>query len=506
MKRLMILLAVLLALCVSACADQLAEEDALQVMLDAHPGYSILTCDQWSPTAAAVLGKGEERILCVAEKKNNEWVLTVDNAKALPKGAEVSILMDTDTSLFWSIREENQWLQYSCFRQNGVWGQVTCIRQSIHGENGLIETSYPWEDNMMRELVEYYDANENFIRREEGPWIPAQWLGEYLTLDKYDAEIVPVPDGGDANDGWLNRDALRRCAEEIAPGYAFVSGEATNDGLELLAEKDGALRLITCVCINGEKITNISSVLPEGTHYGWENFGDCVTINQRVAAAVRPYANGVWGVDYTWPMGEGEELFFGRNWVSDSNMPGRGVFYVGDNPWSDVSAVRWDTLPATMEEALEHIDPGRWAAVNNPNPADRLHLREKADRGSRSFGKYYNGTPVEVLQKGETWTRVRIQGRTGWMMTRYLAFGKDAWKVKNAFPDLFFAEHGTCFPVWQEIDDQAGQISAGGDWTAEESENFCIIGLLGDEWYHVWFTDLDVGGYMRQSDFWPGNG
>jgi len=512
MKRLLICLLILLCLCGLACAEEVAAP-ALQLMQAKHPGYTLLDADQCGYTAAAVLGQGEERVLCVAEKVDGAWVLTIDNAKALPKGAEVSLLLDTDDVLFWSmIVEEVNFTKawhYSCFRKDGVWGQVNCTRYSDGGEQGYWEYTYHWENGALRLIAEHRDDHENLLERQEGVAIPAKWLGEYLLLDNYDATVVPVSGYGDDPDSWLNKDTLRRCLEELQPGYTFVSGGATEDGLEILArDKAGALRLVTAACIDGEPIANIGAPLPEGTFYGWENFWDCVAINGRAAAAVRPYADGAWGVDYTWPMRDGgEEIFFGRNWVSGDRMVSSGKIYVGDNPWSDITTADWSSLPATMEEALEQLDPSRWAVVNNPNPADRLHMREKADRESRSIAKYYNGTPVEVLEKGKTWTRVRIQGINGWMMTQYLAFGKDAWAVKDALPDMFLLEEKSVFPVWTEDNVIRGKkLAADGDWTVEKGEHVCIIGILGEEWYHVWFPDLDEGGMMRQSDFWPGNG
>ncbi|MDR0896252.1 MAG: SH3 domain-containing protein [Oscillospiraceae bacterium] len=64
-----------------------------------------------------------------------------------------------------------------------------------------------------------------------------------------------------------------------------------------------------------------------------------------------------------------------------------------------------------------------YATVNNPNPADRLNLRAQASSGSTSLGKYYNGTSVRVLEYGNTWCYVQVEGKTGYMMTRYLYFG-----------------------------------------------------------------------------------
>ncbi len=60
------------------------------------------------------------------------------------------------------------------------------------------------------------------------------------------------------------------------------------------------------------------------------------------------------------------------------------------------------------------------AVVNNPNPADRLNLRESTSDRSASLGKYDNGTQVEVLGVGEVWYHVRVNGQYGYMMGKYL--------------------------------------------------------------------------------------
>jgi hypothetical protein len=33
-----------------------------------------------------------------------------------------------------------------------------------------------------------------------------------------------------------------------------------------------------------------------------------------------------------------------------------------------------------------------------------------------------------------------------------------------------------------------------------------IIGIIGNEWYHVWFPATGEYGFVRQDDLWPGNG
>lgn len=508
MKRLLLVILLLCSLWSVACAVPNPEDVARETLQAAHPDYAMLDFDQWGDAAAAVLGKGEERILCVAEGHSGEWEIVVDNPRALPAGAEVSLLMDSDISLYWSIPgkvADVTWM-YSCFRGVWEWGEVDCIRMELSATQ-LVETSLYWENDTLKRVTEYRDVNENFLRREESAAIPAKWMRSYRSLQTYDASVLPVQEDSWYYNGWLNKAALRLCAAEIAPEYTFVDGAAKEDGIELLMrDKDGTLRLVTCACYDGAPITNISSPLPENTHYGFENFWDAIAVNMHSAAGVSPYADGVWAVRYTWPMtSEGDILFYGRNWISCEG--GRFTrLYVGDHPWTDISSTDWNTLPASLEEALTHLDPSRWAVVNNPDPADRLHLRYRDDRTSRSFGKYYNGTPAEVLRTAGDWAFVRVGGMSGWMMKEYLAFGKDAWEVGAVFPSLSFVEDKDYFLVWREDRMLDGKFPADGDWSVERGENFVIMGIVEDDWYHVWFPDLEESGYMRQSDFWPGNG
>ncbi len=97
---------------------------------------------------------------------------------------------------------------------------------------------------------------------------------------------------------------------------------------------------------------------------------------------------------------------------------------------------------------------GDGAVVNNPNPADRLHLRKEPNASSASLGKYYNGTWVTVLEyRDDGWQKVgiglagwdggkEVYQRVGYMMTQYLThdFGGAAQKVKSAMPEYVFVE------------------------------------------------------------------
>ncbi|MBR6187240.1 MAG: SH3 domain-containing protein [Clostridia bacterium] len=52
-----------------------------------------------------------------------------------------------------------------------------------------------------------------------------------------------------------------------------------------------------------------------------------------------------------------------------------------------------------------------------------LNLRQCAGLDAKVLGQYGTGTWIEVLEKGETWSKVKVDGKTGYMMTKYLNFG-----------------------------------------------------------------------------------
>lgn len=61
---------------------------------------------------------------------------------------------------------------------------------------------------------------------------------------------------------------------------------------------------------------------------------------------------------------------------------------------------------------------GGYATVDT----NRLYLRQSASKSSKSLGLFSRGTYVTVLEQGNTWCKVKVNGITGYMMTEYLAF------------------------------------------------------------------------------------
>lgn len=49
-----------------------------------------------------------------------------------------------------------------------------------------------------------------------------------------------------------------------------------------------------------------------------------------------------------------------------------------------------------------------------------LNLRESASLSAKVLGQYPTGTLVEIVESGDTWHKVEVDGKTGYMMAKYL--------------------------------------------------------------------------------------
>ena len=183
-------------------------------------------------------------------------------------------------------------------------------------------------------------------------------------------------------------------------------------------------------------------------------------------------------------------------------------YVYGNHPYYDVTKLPFAEFPTSYAQAVQQLDNTNWAVVNNPKPTDRLHLREKPDRKSVSLGKFYNRTPVYVDEIRGEWAHVTI-GRdlSGWMMTKYLAFGADMDKVKCAFPQLSLIEK-----YQENVADELAYdyyVFDAPNWSAEKTlwnwgEECYLIGVI-DDFYIIMDSDENVR-YIPQDWLWAGNG
>ena len=110
-------------------------------------------------------------------------------------------------------------------------------------------------------------------------------------------------------------------------------------------------------------------------------------------------------------------------------------------------------------------------------------------------------TPENVLPP---WTnraapcKVTVNGKTGYMMTRYLVRGGGNQDVSCAFETLMAVEAlGDGAPIYRVPDDT---VEAFGRFLGDY-----VIGVYGDDWVIAMTWDGDVG-YVRRADLWAGNG
>jgi uncharacterized protein YgiM (DUF1202 family) len=140
-----------------------------------------------------------------------------------------------------------------------------------------------------------------------------------------------------------------------------------------------------------------------------------------------------------------------------------------------------------------------FAVVNNPNPADRLHLRTQPRTGATSLGKYYNGVTVEVLSyPSDTWVEVRIGNTVGYMLKQYLT----ASGVASASPTVTVnnpnsADRLNLRTAMSETSESLGKYHNG--------TQVVVLGV-GTTWHHVavdgkkgymmakYLTPVDSGG------------
>lgn len=483
-----------------------AEVEAL--LRAALPSHTISHAGQCGNTAAAVLTDGQTQTLCVAEQNNGTWQLVVCNPNALRQDTPVtSLYLDTDEVLFWSYHSYDAvYDTYNAYRsQSDHQWRVGGMMQSETHDNGNITEAHLSHDGGKLYYTTYFcDENENALSARQYTPVPAAWLEEQLLLTAYDDSRFPKPNQYYTH-SWLSDDATAKAAAELFPGETFLGGCAKEDHLAFFLQQPDGKRIIA-VCTfdhaDGWRITR-STPLPEGTTYGYENFSSSLVIGD-LLVNVGPMDESTCGITYIYnmeDMASGETMFrLGKNWVSDDAPIGYGCRF-GDHPWADLSTMDWNTLPRTLNEALSIMDAGHWAVVNNPNPQDRLHLRTAPDKGATSLGKYYNGTPVRIVAITEDWVQVDIFGVTGWMMMEYLAFGDAGHQVEAVFPARVAADTGKHHYVYADPS-TTNTIAC----YEHPQQDLLVLGIAGDEWYHVWFPEDHVTGYVLQSDWKEGNG
>lgn len=527
MKRMILLLWMLAMLCAPCCAEEAAKlpQAVLDLCETAHPGYAVAAQDGWGDESrgqfALILSRDGDNILCMAEKAQDEaaYRLTIDNTNAVYDGDVLpGVLIDSGGDSLWYTyvdQEADSSEHYNAFKTNGQWGRVSVLAYWPK-EDGFTGMMSGISDGAL--FYEETDEDENENIRDRWMYAPISVSPEYaqslelahFNINTYDA---------DPRDGLYPLTGSEAFARmQAMAGYPLQDMDISTVHTAKLYQMEAGKSLLRIEDWNGTFAQVAALIRFEGeavmdTYHAGE--GEVLVESGKMMYSVERIDEGCWvlrgvdaesgvravGPDYAAPDGQ---IVVYRN---------DGYIY-GASPWERLprtgEALKPELAPvlaASYEEMTAQLDPNAYALVNNPNPEDRLHLRAKPDKGAHSYGKFYNRTPVRVLERGDTWTKVQI-GRggaamTGYMMTKFLAFDEnEKAQLACAFPQLHLKEEyrgsGLCMyaePLGSAVTDRMFR---------QESNDF-IIGVSGDDWYIVLRADGAVG-YVPQGAFWAGNG
>ena len=516
MKRMSFILTALLCLAIGAQADGTGPSPMPQgvlALLEAkYPRYTVAVSDGWGDERrgqlAMVLTDGEDNILCIAEKAESDaaYAFTVENTHAVRDGEQMpSLLIDTGgDALFYTYHEDaSRSSHYHAVKEaDGTWSDV----DTTHFEN-MREWYTVVKDGYLYYSYRLGDENDNELESFRYAPVPVSTAFEArMPLEYFNIEAFPLVPGA------LNGEVLSEAAGALLPeGDSLVEIDVQQEALILLMEDAVGGRRISICAWNedtGAYATDKTRTLPKGSWLDTTHCGEGeIIVCWRTGEDERHYGfkrcNDAERWSLQWGMTKKDEFGAGLNYLfhydEGAGMARNDGRYYGEHPWSDVTALDWSAMPNTFEEAYAQLDMRGYAVVDNPNPADRLHLRAAPGRNARSYGKFYNRTPVRVLDVAGDWTFVGVGELEGYMMTEYLAFGEDMRGVKCAFPQLTLREayrKGT--PLYAAPDQSARTVGTAG-------EGDFIVGVYGDEWFVV-MTDDGAFGYAPQALYWPGNG
>lgn len=483
-----------------------------------HPGYAISTYDGWGDESqgqyALVLSRDGDNILCIAEKAQSDaaYAFTVDNTHAVREGDQIpSLLIDTGgDSLFYSYWDDDLYKTgYHTLKQDGEWGRVSIQYIDTSYVSYDVDTIVGVDGLMLFYDVDSYDKLENPTDDFDAEYmdIPVSpEFAEKLKLATFDIDMLsPNPAFIKPYEGL--------CDGLIEEGDALRALDLGENTLVMIVKKpDGTKRLRVCdgwdeykndyVVIESQPLPDDAALDTYHARDGQillytDQFGTCISFSRAAPGLWFPgvvQGDGVFALGYDCA----DELSV-SNWCRND-----GAVY-GDAPWSvDLTALNIKAIPLTFSDAVSLLDQSSYAVVNNPNPEDRLHIREAPNRSAASLGKFYNRTPVEILSRENGWAHVRL-GRglysfTGYMMDKYLAFGEDMASVACVFPQLTpVGDDGALVDVHLGADKKTeviAQVASGG---------YYIAGVHGDDWLIIMTRD-GVIGYALRSDFWEGNG
>ena len=68
-----------------------------------------------------------------------------------------------------------------------------------------------------------------------------------------------------------------------------------------------------------------------------------------------------------------------------------------------------------------------------------VNLRKRPDKAAALVDRFPAGTDAELLESGPLWSRIRVKGKTGWMMTEFLVTDESAEPVEEDSPEVSYS-------------------------------------------------------------------
>jgi len=136
---------------------------------------------------------------------------------------------------------------------------------------------------------------------------------------------------------------------------------------------------------------------------------------------------------------------------------------------------------------------GDIAATVRTNTGIGLNLRQEPSLSGAIIASFKPGTTVSVMQKGATWSRVKVNGEEGFMATEYLNFGSGSASVKPQSGKVAVVNN----PKATQVLNLRAQASLDAK-VLSYYRNGVKVTILesGDTWHKVQVQDGKVG-YMK---------
>ncbi len=413
---------------------------------------------------------------------------------------------DADSKQPWLLTftlSEQRTMQWRLHRdEDTAWYiQGIVIQKAYPEQDRIVKDSFDFYGDVLIHSYQFFYTDIHTEALSDRRSFPMKELQSELLLERFTYEKYP----------WLSsrymHSYLESAARELFPNARYIDGILGND-FQILAEKPGGELVLYVVTAKDDVPVTWdiveSTPLPKGSRFMDSTSHDTLMVPQADGNSyvqIRKMADSRCMVHIL-----NESTEYAAN-IAPQFVSGEPLLFneksyvVGSSDWDDIRSIEWTHLPKGYEETVERMDLTNWAIVKNPNPEDRLHLREKKDRSSASKGKYYNGTPVKILDRDGEWCRVDVLGEQGYMMEKYLTPSTKDNTTMYVTVNTAYLQNSV------KYDKPMGKASS---WRFP-FESGIVIALIekaadGREWVRIWVPSVDETGYMPLEEVFFGNG